>query len=329
MFHICAARPEKKWVFEQFVIQYRNHMPRLRNAVLLFGTVAYLACSASAEITPNPYSSVVVRNAFSLKDPPPPPVETPPAPVVPNAKVVLTGIISSLLASEPTVLVEITEQEPGKAPTTKRPILRRGDKEGNIEILAVDVVKNQVRIRNGTVETNLLFEIAKSSSSPSAPLPSIPGVVPPLAPTGGSASTHNNNNSPTIISPGGGNSAGRAGTGVSVFGGNSPVAPTAIAAANSGYAGTPTLAMGANGTQPAYPGITTYGSGGVNPPARDLRTDPNAAPTANQVYQNMIRQKVAADQAGIMMPPLPPSPHLQGAGGSPPSPPGLPSFPGR
>jgi hypothetical protein len=291
-------------------------MPRLRNAVLLFGASAYIACSASADVAPNPYSSVVTRNAFSLKDPPPPPVEIPPAPVAPSAKVVLTGIISSLLSREPTVLVEITEQEPGKAPLVKRPILRRGDKEGSIEILAVDVVKNEVRIRNGTVETNLLFEIAKSSSPSTTSLPSVPGMVPPLAPTGGSAATHNNN-APTIISPGGANAAGRAGTGVTVFGGNSPVASAAIAAANTIYSGTPALAMGANVTVATHSGVTTYGAGGANTPSRELRTDPNAAPTASQVYQNMIRQKAAANQAGIMLPPLPPSPHLQGAGGVP------------
>jgi len=211
------------------------------------------------------------------------------------------------------VLVEITEQEPGKAPNVKKPIMRRGDKEGAVEILSIDVGNNEVRIRNGTIETNLVFEVAKSAPGPGpgvlggpAPLPTAP--VPLGA---GSPST-----APMIISPNGVNSAGRANTGVSVYGGAAnPAAPatgasyaaTASAgftlnsgAYNSSY-GRPNTGLAANNA-----GIATFGAG---VPTRELRTDPVAQNQQQKLdsYAGAQALKNFADQFNQSrnIPPLP------------------------
>src|SRR5437763_5237458 len=80
-----------------------------------------------AEAKSNPYLTIVDRNPFGLKPPPPPADPTPPAPVVPPAKVILTGITSLFGPSNKRALLEITEQEPGKPPETKKPILKEGE----------------------------------------------------------------------------------------------------------------------------------------------------------------------------------------------------------
>jgi len=79
-------------------------------------------------------------------------------------KVVLTGITSVFGPTR--AFVEITEQEPGKTPNVKKPIMREGDREGSIEVISIDVVNNSVRIKNGGIETNVVFEVAKSSIGP-------------------------------------------------------------------------------------------------------------------------------------------------------------------
>src|SRR2546426_130730 len=84
-----------------------------------------------AEVKPNPYQPIIERNASGLKPPPPPPDNTPPPPPpTPPPKVILTGITSMFGPSSKRALLEITEQEQGKTPNTKKPILREGERDG-------------------------------------------------------------------------------------------------------------------------------------------------------------------------------------------------------
>src|SRR5260221_715110 len=137
-------------------------MQRVRTAIIALFASTCTIWIARADLPQNPYSSVSERNAFGLKPPPPPPAETPVQAAVPLPKVVLTGI-TSLFGPTPRVLLEVTEQEPGKAVNVKKPIMQLGEKDGMIEILEVDIARNHVKIRNGTVETNLTFEVAKAA----------------------------------------------------------------------------------------------------------------------------------------------------------------------
>lgn len=142
-----------------------------RGKILLGSCVGALVlaaglCAGLAQGKTNPYLSISERNPFALKDPPPPappPQEQPPPPP-PAATIKLTGITTIL--SKTKALLEITE--PGeKAPF--KPIMEVGDKQGAIELLAIDVDKGEVRIRNGDSETNVAFEVA--SLAPETPPP--------------------------------------------------------------------------------------------------------------------------------------------------------------
>ena len=116
----------------------------------------------------NPYATIVDRNPFGLKPPPPPaPAPEQTVPPVPMAQVTLTGLLSTF--GEPRVILEIVE-EPGKGGGTPKrpPPMREGERLGPVEVLAIDVVKSMVRIRNSGVETNITFAVAKSTPSPGA-----------------------------------------------------------------------------------------------------------------------------------------------------------------
>jgi len=290
-------------------------MQRVRTAIVALFASTCTIWVARADLPQNPYSSVIVRNAFGLKPPPPPAAETPVQAAIPLPKVVLTGIITSLFGPTPRVLLEVTEQEPGKTVNVKRPIMQLGEKDGLIEILEVDIARNYVRIRNGTVETNLTFEVAKAAPSPAAPTALVSGAPHPLS-AGSTPSAGSAVGSPTIISPSGANAAGRSGTGVAVYGGNNSVASSGAGAPTS-YAGNPSP-YGSAPNNPslvsAAAGISTYGGGDV--PSRPLRSDPTVVSAPDQANR-ILTQKQAANQAGMPFPPLPPSPHFQGASGAP------------
>src|SRR5262245_59358532 len=136
-------------------------MKHRRQAICFLGSIVVIGSTVNSlsESGVNPYQAIVERNAFALKPLPPPQAETPPqAPPPPLAKVTLTGITSLFGPSSKRALLEIVEQEPGKAVTSRKPILREGERDGEIEVLSIDVEKNIVRIPNGTVDTNISFE---------------------------------------------------------------------------------------------------------------------------------------------------------------------------
>lgn len=156
----------------------------------------------------NPFQHIVERNVFALKPPPPPPTgEPPPPPPTPLAKVVLTGILNVL--GPPRALLEVTETEPGKpaagqtAGQPKKPILREGERDGSIEVLSIDVEKNVVRIKNGSVETNLTFAEAKQGGGPppgaTPQPPSVPGYNAAAAAAPGATGAPDNNSGRGVI----------------------------------------------------------------------------------------------------------------------------------
>jgi len=224
-------------------------------------------------------------------------------------KVVLTGITSVFGPTR--AFVEITEQEPGKTPNVKKPIMREGDREGSIEVISIDVVNNSVRIKNGGIETNVVFEVAKSSIGPTPG----PGGPPTALPMGALQQGHPgaaaSASAPTIISSGGAAAAGRAGTAVSLFGGASPSIPSATSnpgTPNPAYPGlSPAYASAGNTYASTYSpaissannlggGISTYGANDPNRqmPARPLRDiqapRPSAADTLTRL-NDAIKQR--------------------------------------
>src|SRR3954453_23300566 len=238
-------------------------MKPLKQLVVAAGTASLLLGIAQqgwSDARPNPYLSIVDRNPFGLKDPPPPPDPTPVAPVVPPAKVLLTGITSLFGPSSKRALIEITDQEPGKPANVRKPILREGERDGSIEVVSIDLEKNMVHIRNSGQELDLKFEDASKNVSTAAHPVSIP---PPLTPPP-TAAMSPLSGSPTIISPASAENSAR-NSSVSTYGAQ-PSAPAASYAANAGYGGNG--AMGGNGA-------LQTGLGMASGYSRDLRTEQN------------------------------------------------------
>lgn len=140
---------------------------------------------ASADTDLARYNSIIERNPFGLKPPPPPPdpaASQPPPPPVQLATVKLTGILSVL--SSRRACLEII---PGPGKQLLKPVLSEGEKVESVEVVSIDIDKNQVVIKNGPVTTNLTFEVVKSSAPTPPPGGQVPGIVPPVLPPGGGA----------------------------------------------------------------------------------------------------------------------------------------------
>lgn len=236
------------------------------------------AC-ARANVDTNPYAPIVDRNVFALKPPPPPP---PPveqtAPPVPMAQVTLTGLLSTF--GEPRVLLEIIE-EPGKgAATAKRPPpMREGERLGPVEVLAIDVAKNMVRIRNSGVETNVTFPVAKTTPTPGGP--GVPGAPPTFTPPPINVPQPHPQASaaPTVISPNNPNPGG--GSGVTLVGGGAnPANPTALGGTDGGMRTIPSRPLRAD--NPAAP-MTKEQADLLNEVNR-LRGNPQANPNPKLPY---------------------------------------------
>jgi hypothetical protein len=289
---------------------------------LLAALTGVASLAVRADVRDNPYLETITnRNIFALRPPPPPDTnQPPPPPPAPLAKVVLTGITSMFGPSSKRALLEITETEQGKQATVKKPILREGEREGPVEVLSIDVEKSLVRIRNGTVETNLTFESRTNAPAPgsSPTMPVMPpafaaaaaaraGMPQPGMPQPGTTPVL----SPTVFSrDGSGGSSG--GSGVTIIGSGNPTTPTTPT-----VGGVNPMGGAAYGTPAVSTPVTT--ADGLRLPTRTVRTvttdpqqqqQPQAADPVMQAIQ-LKAQELRAKQQGMPFPPLPPLPSMQ------------------
>ena len=190
-----------------------------------------------------------------------------------------------------------------------KPILSEGERVESIEVVSINVEKNEVTIRNGGVITNLTFKIAKSTPGPAAPgalPPPVPGSVPPPIPP---QTTLNNYGT------------GRGG-GVQMGGGAPVASPAGLGGnPNAGFGGANASAMTAGGDS-AFRSI----------PSRNIRanqqTQLSAEESVLRLEENRLENKRQMDQNPLVrLPPLPPTlltpPENQGDDGQS----GLPAFP--
>ena len=275
-------------------------------AVILLAGVS--ASNVFAEITANPYQAIIERNPFGLKPPPPPVEPAPVVPVIPPGKVILTGI-TTLFGRTPRALLEITEQEPGKAATPPRkPILKEGERDGAIEVVSIDIEKSQVRIRNSGIETNITFDTKTSGGAGPAPAvggfpaasltagaPMAPGV---FTPQNTAANTYGRGNAANVY--------GNSGSGSSAPGLRGGVANAGAPSVYGGY--------GAGGAAIGGGSGLNNSSGLIPLPSRALRTDtPNPgvpqAPVIDPAkqYLDMALDHELNSRKGDY-PPLPPMP---------------------
>lgn len=295
------------------------------------GAACLLAASAGSLMADreNTYLTIITnRNAFDLREPPPP--APPPAkiePPKPTASVRLSGITT--MFSKARALFEIIEA-PGKP--AEKPILLVGEKHGDVELLAIDVDKKQVTVRLAGTQTNLVLEARKAGAGPA---PKLPGGVRPGFPIPGmklpspSQRTTAGVPSPTVITPGSsGTSSGRGGV---VVAGGSGAASTAAPATPSRpaistpIAGSRTpyrLPIGNVSSGLTVPGAVTPGSTATSDrsiptPLRQTRTQSSGPATrvdpdtyAAQQYLMMIGSEQDALSKGEDHPPSPPIPGL-------------------
>jgi len=262
--------------------------------------VAGICASAWADAKVNPYEPILARNPFGLKPPPPPPdpeANKPPPPPPPLATVDLTGIISVL--GPPRALLEII---PGPGKPMLKPVLGQGERVESVEVVSINIEKNEVTVKNGGVVTNLTFKVARSTPA-AAPLApgAVPGAIPrPAVPVPVPAQTSFNNFN---------QSQGSGRNSVMVAGGESTAAP----------AGTGTPAYG--GVNPTYggvnPNVPTVSGGGDSGfrsiPSRNIRTaaqqeaNPEVSRLQNfeEIEHNRAVNYLRSVQSGKPAPPLP------------------------
>jgi hypothetical protein len=135
--------------------------------LLVICCVAEFVPMAFAE---NPYAKICQRNLFHLR--PLPVAHSEPA-TGPLPKVHLTGITTIWPGKRALFKVEFPAK-PAEKPKEESYILKEGQKEGPIEVLEINVQKEQVKVDNSGNVTTLTFEKTKPVSSPPAVQPTPP-----------------------------------------------------------------------------------------------------------------------------------------------------------
>ena len=153
--------------------------------VCVVGSLAFctVANAVPQESSDNPYQSIIDRNVFSLKPPPPPPD---PAEVnkPQTVKITLTGITTILGNKRVLMKTAPPPGKPGEGPKTEQSyILTEGQREGDIEVIAIDEKAGSVKVDNGGTVQTLTFEKDGAKLPATAAPPSAPGAVPGAVPS--------------------------------------------------------------------------------------------------------------------------------------------------
>lgn len=157
--------------------------------VCMMGGLA--VCTAASAITPdaetsaNPYQSIIDRNVFSLK-PPPPPVDPADAAKPTAVKITLTGMTTIFGKARVLMKTAPPPGKPNEGPKSEHSyILTEGERDGDIEVIAIDDKAGSVKVNNaGTIQT-LTFEkdgAKLPTTMAPAPAPGAPGAVIPGLP---------------------------------------------------------------------------------------------------------------------------------------------------
>jgi len=149
--------------------------------------IAFLSAPLHAivrDAEPNRFESIPARNIFGLR-----PVEqaqvTNQPPVLP--KLILTGI-TTILGNKRVLMKALPPAgSPGVTNKEESLILTEGQREGPVEVLAIDEKAGSVRVNNSGTEMTLTFEkdgVKLASTPPPATAPPAPGALPsPSMPT--------------------------------------------------------------------------------------------------------------------------------------------------
>jgi hypothetical protein len=249
----------------------------------------------------HPYQAIIARNAFGLKEPPPPVIPPPkdPEPPVNTSALKLTGITTLLGKRAMFVLND------GRTNVVSD-LVREGERDRfitNLEVLEIDADARTVKVVFGGREMRLDF--VNNGLQPPTNM-----VAPPIMPIVASANTRPGMPTPTILPPPG-----------------SPSNPT-LRAGNTAFnpAGANTVR-----TVPLRPSRL-----GMTPSGDVLGQTPQPQVSVEQQVLILQEQHRLAREMNVELPPAPPAPGLEHlSGGNLPVPPNLPggggppAFPGQ
>ena len=183
---ICDLR-QHEWLTSQLKFSrgvylhhdYNKTMKRAEKTLgwLLCGLVVSTgAKAATANPAGNPYQGIVERNLFSLK-PAPRPEDAPKPPAPPPPKIDLTGIMTILGKKQVLMKIHLPAKPPEPAKDESY-ILSEGERDGDVEVLAIDQSTGSVKLNNHGVEQDLSLD--KDSAKITGAPPPAPGGAPPL-----------------------------------------------------------------------------------------------------------------------------------------------------
>ena len=165
---------------------YRRQLSAISLIALSVGWALAVAPAAA-----NPYAAIPGRNVFGLK--PPTPDAPPPPPPVAAVTIKLQGI-STILDRRQVLLKVMTAARPPQLAHDDSYLMSEGQREGELEVLAIDAVAGTVRLKNQG-ETRVLtmkddaekpaVGAALPAATPHTPLPGVqipPGAIPGVNP---------------------------------------------------------------------------------------------------------------------------------------------------
>lgn len=274
-------------------------MRRTNQIVALLGA-AVLGSSAWAvpatELKEN-YQSIIERNPFGLKPPPPPQSDKPTEKEKPKAEIFLTGITSIGFPKFPKQAYFYTMEQGKKDPVYYA--LSEGDSKDGIKVMNIDPQQRKVRVNMNNSDTVLSFEthgvkVAAVAAKPGMPgQPNLPVPGQPNLPQPGIQPL------PMPTAPNAGRTAYDAN--------GQPTYAGAAAGANTGIQNTPTVREGRQiptrrirgGGTPQNDVIMAPGAGGDVAQPQEQR-DP-----AEQYLRMHLNRAVQEKESGLPMPPLP------------------------
>lgn len=144
-----------------------------------------LTISAWGNTGDNPYKTIVDRNVFGLK-PPPPPVDpnVEAAAKNPPPKITLTGITTILGNKRALMKTPPAAVKPGEQPREQSYILSEGQRDGDLEVVQIDEKTGSVKLMYAGTPVTLTFEKDGPKTAPGG-LPAPTGMVPGMPPGGG------------------------------------------------------------------------------------------------------------------------------------------------
>ena len=146
-------------------------------------------CASARAIVPdsgdNPYAAIVERNVFGLK---PPTAAVDPASVKPPPpNITLTGLTTILGKKRALMKVLLPSAKPGQPPAETSLMLAEGQRDGEIEVLGVDIKGGMASVDDYGTITNLTFDKngVKGGPAPPSNQPGVVGAVPAPQPAPG------------------------------------------------------------------------------------------------------------------------------------------------